>query len=46
LIKAKKEAVEIVEKDPRLASLENRPLRRAIQDRFGWKDAKKMLVSA
>ncbi len=45
-IKAKKEAAAIVEQDFRLESPENRPLRRAIQERYGWKAVKKIPVPA
>lgn len=46
LIKAKREAVQIVERDARLESSENRPLRQAIRERYGWKAMKKIPVSA
>ncbi|OIO39320.1 MAG: ATP-dependent DNA helicase RecG [Candidatus Omnitrophica bacterium CG1_02_49_16] len=40
LIKARNEAARILEKDPCLASLENRPLKHAIRSRFGFVAAK------
>jgi len=46
LIKAKNEAVRIVEKDPRLALPENRPLLMAIRERFGLSDQQKLAVYA
>jgi ATP-dependent DNA helicase RecG len=46
LIKAKNEAVRLVEKDSGLQSAENRALKMAIRERFGLPDEKKLAVYA
>ncbi|OIO38029.1 MAG: ATP-dependent DNA helicase RecG [Candidatus Omnitrophica bacterium CG1_02_46_14] len=46
LIKAKNEAVRILEKDTRLESTENRALKMAMRERFGLRDEKKLAVYA